>query len=163
MSAPADIAAFVAALGSALVAGLFFVFSIAIMKALGALPPPQGIAAMQSINVVIVNPWFLVAFFGTAVVGVVAAVAGWGGAGGAWALAGAVVYVVGSLLATMVFNVPMNNALARAAASSPEGAALWSDYLVRWTAWNHVRTVASLAATGCFIAALVRSAAAPSP
>src|SRR5690606_28980359 len=42
-----------AALGCALMAGLFFAFSVAVMRALGALPAAQGIAAMQSINAVI--------------------------------------------------------------------------------------------------------------
>ncbi|MFN2445520.1 MAG: hypothetical protein ABR606_08045 [Vicinamibacterales bacterium] len=53
-----DIVTLVAAIGCALVAGIFFAFSTAVMKALGTLPPAHGIAAMQSINVVIINPWF---------------------------------------------------------------------------------------------------------
>ena len=36
------------------------------MRALGTLPPAQGMAAMQSINVVILNPWFLTPFLGSA-------------------------------------------------------------------------------------------------
>ncbi len=55
------------ALGSALVAGVFFAFSTFIMKALGRLQPEQGIAAMQSINVTVLNPWFFTVFFGTGV------------------------------------------------------------------------------------------------
>lgn len=41
----------VAALGSGVVAGVFFAFSTFVMKALGHLSPPIGMAAMQSINV----------------------------------------------------------------------------------------------------------------
>ena len=55
-----------ALLGSALVAGIFFAFSAFVMKALAEIPSRQGIAAMQSINVVVINPMFLGAFFGTA-------------------------------------------------------------------------------------------------
>ena len=55
------------AIGSGLVGGIFFAFSTFIMKALHRLPPAQGIAAMQSINVVVINPLFLAAFFGTAI------------------------------------------------------------------------------------------------
>ncbi len=40
-------------LGSALVGGVFFAFSSFVMKALARVPSPEGIAAMQSINVVI--------------------------------------------------------------------------------------------------------------
>jgi uncharacterized membrane protein len=54
------------ALGCGLMAGVFFAFSAFVMNALARLPPPQGIAAMQSINVAVINPWFFVAFFGTA-------------------------------------------------------------------------------------------------
>jgi uncharacterized membrane protein len=55
----------VAALGSGLMAGLFFAFSVSVMKALGRLPSAEGIAAMQSINIAIINPVFLAAFLGT--------------------------------------------------------------------------------------------------
>ena len=49
---------FVSALGSGLIAGFFFAFSIVVMKALAQQPPPQGIAAMQSINIAVLNPVF---------------------------------------------------------------------------------------------------------
>ncbi len=60
-----------AALGSGLIAGTFFVFSAAIMTALGRLPPQEGIRAMQSINRVILNPIFLGVFLGTGVLSAV--------------------------------------------------------------------------------------------
>ena len=56
-----------ALLGSALVGGIFFAFSSFVMKALARVPAAEGIAAMQSINVVVLNPSFLSAFIGTAV------------------------------------------------------------------------------------------------
>ena len=46
--------------------GVFFAFSAFVMQALARLPPAQGIAAMQSINVAAVTPPFMVALFGTA-------------------------------------------------------------------------------------------------
>ena len=58
----------VALLGSALIGGIFFAFSNFIMKALAKLPAAEGIAAMQSINVVVLNKWFLGVFTGTALV-----------------------------------------------------------------------------------------------
>ena len=148
----------VAALGSGLIAGVFFAFSTFVMTALGRLPPAQGIAAMQSINVAVINPVFLGTLFGTGVVCVVLAVVallGWQAPGAAWLLAGSLLYVVGDVGVTMAFNVPLNNALAAADPGSAEGAALWARYLTGWTAWNHVRTVAGLAATAAFILALV--------
>ena len=44
---------FLAALGCGLIAGAFFAFSTFVMKVLARLPTSHGIAAMQSINVVV--------------------------------------------------------------------------------------------------------------
>ena len=144
----------VCAAGSGVMAGVFFVFSVAIMQALRALPPPSGIAAMQSINIVIVNPLFLSVFLGTGAACAAAAVVsvtGWDTSGGWGTLAGSGFYLVGAVLVTMGFNVPLNNALARVAPESGDGARIWADYLSRWTAWNHVRTLAALAAALSFL------------
>jgi uncharacterized membrane protein len=146
------------AIGSALIAGLFFAFSVSIMPALARRPPAEGLAAMQAINVVIVNPLFLLVFLGTgvtclAVLGL--AVSPWR-ASSALFVAGAVLYLVGSLLLTMAINVPMNNALVDKRAWTDDGAAYWALYLSRWTAWNHVRTVASLAALIALMLGLMR-------
>jgi uncharacterized membrane protein len=59
---------------------------------------------------------------------------------------GSALYLVGSLLVTIVFNVPKNEPLAALAPDSPRGAYAWALYVSDWTAWNHVRTAASLAA-----------------
>ncbi len=153
---------FIAAVGSGLVAGIFYAFSTFIMKALGKLPPEKGIAAMQSINVTILNPWFLPLFLGTAAVCALITVLAFMqrptiAASLPWLLAGSVLYVVGSFILTMVFNVPRNNALDAVNASSAEGARVWADYLKTWTFWNHARTVASLGAMAAFIMALVKA------
>ncbi|HJQ60026.1 MAG TPA: anthrone oxygenase family protein [Vineibacter sp.] len=150
------------ALGSGLIAGIFFAFSTFVMAALARLPAPQGIAAMQSINVVVINPWFMAAFVGTAVLCLVLAVASlltWHRPGTAWLLAGSLLYLVGVIVITRALNVPLNNALAAVDPASADGAALWADYVRTWTAWNHVRTVAPLVATVAFILALVKSPA----
>jgi uncharacterized membrane protein len=148
--------ALIAALGSGLIAGLFFAFSVSIMRALERVP--GGMAVMQSINVVILNPIFLGVFMGTALLCVglaVYAVFGWQQPGSAWLLAGSMLYLLGSIGVTMIFNVPMNSALAAADPLSSDGEKIWSEYLTNWTWWNHVRTVASLASSGSFILAAV--------
>jgi len=149
--------AFVAALGCGLMAGAFFAFSSFVMQALGRLAPPAGIAAMQSINIVVINRLFLGVLFGTGVLCVVLAVMAlmaWRQPDTLYVLAGSLLYVVGNVVVTMVGNVPLNNALAAAQPDSADGARLWAHYLLRWTAWNHVRTVTALAAMACFILAL---------
>jgi uncharacterized membrane protein len=146
-----------AALGCGLIAGVFFAFSAFVMAALARLPAAQGIAAMQSINVVVINPAFLGVFFGTAVlcvVLIVAALIAWGAAGAICLLVGALLYLAGTIGVTMVCNVPRNDALAAVAPDSTDGAGLWTRYVSEWTAWNHVRTVAALLAAASFAMAL---------
>jgi uncharacterized membrane protein len=54
----------------------------------------------------------------------------------------------------MALNVPLNNALAAVDPNSGKGAELWARYLADWTAWNHVRAAASLAAAALFTIAV---------
>lgn len=141
---------FCAALGCGLIAGAFFAFSSFVMKALARLPPTQGIAAMNSINVFAVTPLFMTALFGTAAGCLAVAVSvlfRWQEPGAAYLLIGAGLYLVGTILVTIVFNVPRNNALATVNPASADGTRLWSNYVIAWTAWNHVRTVTALVAS----------------
>jgi uncharacterized membrane protein len=125
---------FLSALGAALVAGIFFAFSAFVMRALGRLPPAGGVAAMQSINVAVLNPVFFAAFFGTAALSLALAVAALVGWSVPYLLADSLLYLVGTILVTIVFNVPLNNRLASVTPDSTEGAGLWTRYLSTWTA-----------------------------
>jgi len=147
----------VTALGCGLVAGVFFAFSTFVMKALARLPAHEGIAAMQSINVVVLNPWFMTALFGTAaacVVALILSIFRWHEPWAVYSFAGALLYLVGTVLVTIVFNVPKNDSLAAIAPADPGGARLWPAYVTGWTTWNHVRTAAALAAAASFSIAL---------
>jgi uncharacterized membrane protein len=147
----------VAALGCGLVAGVFFAFSTFVMPALARLQPPQGIAAMQSINITAINPLFMLAIFGTAAACTFLAVSSllkWQQPGAVYLLVGSLLYLVGAVLVTGVFNVPLNDALAIVDPNSTDGANLWASYLTNWTFWNHVRTVAAIAAAALFTIAL---------
>ena len=150
---------FVSALGAGLIAGVFFAFSAFVMKALARLPAASGVAAMQSINVVVINPLFLGVFLGTAAAGVavtIAALVRWERPGAACSLIGGVLYVVGTFGVTVACNVPLNDALAEVAPDDPDVARHWRNYVTRWTAWNHLRTATALAAAGAFVLALRR-------
>lgn len=149
---------FATALATGLMAGVFFWFLSFVMKALGRLPAPEGIHAMQSINVLAERSGFLVAFLGTALACLVLAIHSarhLGSSASQFVLAGAIAYLLGSFLVTAVFNVPMNNALAAISATDPAGATYWTGYQRDWTLWNHVRTVACLVSSGLFTASLV--------
>ena len=144
------------AVGAALVSGIFYAFSTFVMQALGRLAPREGIAAMQSINVVVINPMFMLAFFGTGVLcaaAVVLSLLADTAVALVPAAAGGVLYIFGCLGVTIVGNVPLNDRLAAVGPDDAAAETLWSTYLVRWTRWNHVRTTASLAAAACFLMA----------
>jgi uncharacterized membrane protein len=148
-----------AALGTGLMGGVFFAFSTFVMKGLARLPIPQGIAAMQSINITAISPAFMAAFFGSTAVCVLLAVYSlvlWPQHGALYLLLGSLLYLVGAFLTTVMFNVPLNNALARVGPGSMDGARLWARYLTSWSAWNHVRALSSIAASASFAFALSR-------
>lgn len=147
----------VAAIGSGVMAGVYFAFSTFIMRALAAIPRPRAVAAMQSINEVIVSSLFLPLFIVTSLVAAGLALHGafgWSEPGAPGALVGGVLYFIGMFVCTAAFNVPLNDELADAAPESDEAAALWPDYLRTWTRWNHVRTVASAVACAAFVLAI---------
>ncbi len=127
------------------------------MKALGRVAAPSGIAAMQSINIVVINPIFLGVFVGTAIVCgliVAGAVLRWEGYRSTLLVVGSALYVVGTFAVTMRLNVPLNNRLAKLNRNDPASTDFWSHYLRRWTFWNHVRSVAALLASATFALAL---------
>lgn len=147
-----------AIIGTGLTAGIFFAFSTFVMAALARIPPEQGIAAMNSINITVINPWFMTVFMGTPVLCAVLAVMAffkWSEPGAAIIIVACLVYIVGSFVVTMVFNVPLNNALAQVTSASGEGGALWTRYLAEWTFWNTVRTVLPLVSMLLFIWGLI--------
>ncbi len=78
----------------------------------------------------------------------------WHRPGSAFLLVGSLLYLLGTILVTIAFNVPRNDALAAVDQASADGARLWAGYVTGWTAWNHVRTAAALAAAAALSIAL---------
>jgi len=148
---------FLAALGSGLMAGVFFAFSVFVMRGLKRLPAAQGIAAMQAINVAVINPLFMTVFLGTGVCCsaiLVFVVLMWPYPGIGYLALGALLYIAGGIGVTMLCNVPRNNALAAVAPESAAGADYWPHYVREWMRWNHVRTVACALAMAVFVVAM---------
>ncbi|MEU7055609.1 anthrone oxygenase family protein [Streptomyces sp. NPDC046197] len=144
-------------LGTGLVAGIFCGFSTFVMRGPAALPPAQGVAAMNAINVAAVRPAFMIVFAGSAMVCAVVAVVTfvlWPDEGAVELLLGSALYLFGSFGLTLVANVPRNDALLRMDPGTPEAAAYWPAYVREWTRWNHVRTVASASAALAYVLAL---------
>jgi uncharacterized membrane protein len=149
-----------AALGSAIVGGAMYAFSSFIMSGLDRATPGEAVAAMNGVNVTAVRAPFMIPFVGTALLSAVLVVVGlvrWGRPESVWLVVGGLVYALGTFVLTMAYNVPRNDALALVDPASAEAAARWAAYLREWTAANHVRTVASLAAAAAFVTAIVRA------
>lgn len=139
----------VAAVSSGVLAGLLFAFSSFVMRGLRALPPAQGIVAMQSINAAVNNAVFMIAFVGTAIVNLIAVIIAfvrWGEPEAIYLLVGGLLYVVGVFGMTMVYHQPRNLALATVDPAGDDAAGTWTRYAAEWTTWNHIRTFAGVAA-----------------
>jgi len=146
----------IAALGCGLIAGVFYAFSVMVMRSLAQLPEQHGVAAMQAINVAALRPVFLWVFTGTAAVCaavVVGSLVDWDDAS-PYLVVGGLLYLVGSFGLTVGYHVPRNEALDRVEPTSLDAPRHWNRYVRDWTMGNHVRGAASLAAAALLTIAL---------
>ena len=95
------------------------------------------------------SPNFLLVFLGTGVLCAVSVLLGWNVLGGSLltTTVATAIYILGCIVSTIVFNVPLNNQLEAVDPESEVGRILWTQYLSKWTRWNHVRSVATLVST----------------
>lgn len=152
-----DILGTIAAIGNALMAGVFFAFSSFVIQSLSALPPRQAVAAMQSINKVILRSLFMLLFFGATIVSIGLLLAGImieNPAINVYLVTGCLLNLVGVFVVTAVFNVPLNDRLKTVDANNEDCADAWTSYVSGWLQWNHVRTVLALLSSIMFVLAL---------
>jgi uncharacterized membrane protein len=136
-----------AVLSSGLMGGVYFAFSGFIMPAFKEIDSAHAIAAMNSINEIILRSLFMPLFFGSSFISVlliVLAVSHWGETGSVLMLIAGAVYFVGMFMCTAFFNVPLNNTLAKTKPYSADAQLMWSHFLKSWTNWNHLRSFSSL-------------------
>jgi uncharacterized membrane protein len=157
MNGPLFVLTLLAALGCGVIAGVFFAFSSFVMKGLARVPPAQGTASMQSVNAAALTPAFMTALFGTAaacLAVIVCSVLSRHQPYAGYLLSGGLLYLLGAIGVTVTFHVPRNQALDQVRPGSPGAAAHWNRYVTTWTAANHVRTAAALAAAAVLTIAL---------
>jgi uncharacterized membrane protein len=131
--------------------GVYFTFSGFVMQSL-AQSGDAGWQVMTSINRVILRSTFMPLFFGSIILSVLSGLLGLlhlAEATGWLMLSGSVIFLTGMFGVTAAFNVPLNNRLLRA----PEP--VWPEYLVTWTRWNHLRTIACFLAGSLFLTAIL--------
>lgn len=140
---------------TALIAGLFFGFAVSVNGGLHRLKDSEYVAAMQSINIAIQNPLFLLTFFGPVIL------LPWvtflyREVDFALLFASSVLYIAGSFGLTIVGNVPLNEKLARfeiSKAADKEIADAREQFESPWNRLHAIRTIASVAATVLIFAA----------
>ncbi|MGW4715929.1 anthrone oxygenase family protein [Nocardia sp. NPDC004260] len=128
-----------------LVAGLFYAYANSVMPALARTDDRAMIDAMQKINVVIINPWFMIGFLGTVGFTILAAALHLGREHRStliWIGLALVLNVI-AFAVTSGLNVPLNDQLAAAGdpASIADPAAVRADFESAWVRWNIVRGV----------------------
>ncbi len=131
-----------------LMAGIYFTFSVVIMRSLTALAPQEGAKTMNKINEVIVKTAFLPLFFISSIAHIallIWSVIAYEGPAFLLIGGGAAVYTAGMLLVTVFGNVPLNNKLKATEMDETQLVAMWTEYLHKWTLFNHVRTVSCTA------------------
>ncbi|MDX2464242.1 MAG: DUF1772 domain-containing protein [Porticoccus sp.] len=136
-----------AALSSGRMAGVYFAFSGFIMRAFSKIAATQSIAAMNSINETILRSSFMPLFFGSSIISVllmIHAFLHWGEASATLMLIAGAIYFTGMFGCTVLFNVPLNNSLAKLGSYDASAQQVWSRYITVWTNWNHLRTISSL-------------------
>lgn len=144
-----------AALITGIIAGVFLAFSDFVMRSLGAVPAVTGLHAMQLINRKVYRSLFMVLLLGMAPVSAAIAVYSYfnlTGPAATWFVSGGLIYVIGVFMVTMAGNVPMNKRLDLMNRDAGYATEYWLEYLVGWTRWNHLRTIASAMSAFCYLA-----------
>ena len=153
---PIFCSAMIVAIG--ILAGIFFAFSDFVMKSLAEINPVSGIDAMQAMNRRVYGSLFLILLMGFAMLSAGVAIFAYLKLSpplSSWIIIGAAIYLIGVMLVTIIFNVPMNQKLDGMSSADAETAVYWSAYLKNWTLWNHVRTIACIGSMACYLGALI--------
>ncbi|MGI5219877.1 DUF1772 domain-containing protein [Nocardia sp. CA-290969] len=131
-----------------LMAGVFGIYSLAVMPGLENTDDRTFIGSFQAIDRAIVNPLFLATFMGALVLSIAAALLQLGPGRSSvlwWTVAAAVLYLV-TVVVTGTVHLPLNDALkaAGAPADMADPAAVRAAFdEARWVAWNYVRVATS--------------------
>ena len=151
-----------ATLTTGLMAGVFGLYSNAIMPGLRRTDDRTFVAAFQSIDRAIINPAFMATFLGALVLTALTALLHLTGEARSllpWIVAALVLYLV-VFVVTIRVNVPQNNEIKAAGdvdrMTDVHGVRERFNE-ARWVRWNHLRAFASILAFGLLSWALIQS------
>ena len=154
---------------TALIAGLFYAYSVSVNAGLGKLSDTAYLSAMQSINREILNPLFFMSFMGTLLLLPLSTFLQYNQSSTRFylLLAATLMYGIGTFGVTMGGNVPLNNALDAfniQAASAEELTRFRSQFEMPWNRLHSIRTVANaIALILVLMASMNKGATIPAP
>ena len=141
-----------------LMAGVLALYAHTIMPGLKNTDDHTFVAAFQSIDRAIINPWFMAGgFVGALLFTIAAAATNLGRPALPWIVAALVLYLIAFAI-TLAVNVPLNDAIKTAGDPDhiPNLAIVRERFdETRWAAWNLVRVASTTGAFGCLAWALV--------
>ena len=132
-------------------AGLCFTWGNAITPGIAKLSNLQYLSAFQAMNRSIINPTFIVVFFGPIIIQIWSAIQASGQSNQQfWLIAvAAAIYFVGLILVTIFGNVPLNELLEATqldTASTNQLKTLRTQFEARWNLYHTIRTLSTLIA-----------------
>lgn len=148
----------VTATTTALMAGLFFSYSISVSLGLGKLNDKEFLNAMQNINREIQNIPFFICFFGTLIMLPITSFLYYKKQSFLLLFIATLFYSLGVFAVTAFINVPLNNKLElfdltnTTNASAKQMRNIFED---RWNFWNNIRSLSSLCSVFFVILACV--------
>lgn len=152
---------FITVLFSGLVSGLLYGYTCSVNPGLKALSDIEYIKAMQSINHAIQNPIFFVSFIGLLILFPITGYMLYQQKDYAFNLflSAAIVYVVGVFGVTILFNVPLNDQLAKfpiLTAAPHDISQMRQQFEKPWNTYHFIRTLASVIAFSLLILAVLK-------
>jgi uncharacterized membrane protein len=133
-----------AIVAAGLQAGTYYVWACGVMPGLARVDDHTFVTTLDQVNQAIVNPVFMLTFLGAPILAAAAAITG-PSAARPWLIAG-LALTVATVAVTVVGNVPLNDALSRAASTDTDVAAARAAFETAWVRWNVLRTLTSTAA-----------------
>jgi uncharacterized membrane protein len=131
-------------------AGLFYAWSVSVIPGTRKIADATYLETMQQINRAIINPQFIVIFFGSMIMLAISTVQHYGNGASFWILfIATLTYTLGTIAVTGMGNVPLNNELDTLRLSDLTPTQLGdfrSYYELKWNMYHRVRTIFSVLA-----------------
>ncbi len=142
-------------------AGLCFTWTNAITPGIGRLDDMSYLMSFQQMNRSIINPMFIITFFGPSILGIISLIV-FRGASKAiiWVLIVAIaIYFLGVVLVTIFGNVPLNNILETTELNSANRIdlkTLRDLFEVKWNRLHVIRTISAVVSFLLLIISLIQ-------